>query len=278
MAELLLVSNPKKRRKLTAKQKAAGFGGKAAKRAHRRGGGKRKRSSSRRRRARRTWPAGHTPVMGYTKGKKRIRRYKLNPHRHRRRRYMNTHHRRRRRYHNPMTLGGIGGRIMPTVRAGAWGATGALGLDALWGFVSGSSLGQQYLSNPYVGYAAKAVGAVLVGTVGGKLLRGRSTELAVGAMTVVTHDFLKSLLQQMAPTIFGPGGAVPLGSYVSGYGSYVSGLGGAAPIVGTATVPQAYLPFSGGSGTFDAAGSGQYVDDTTGIDPWGGNQPDRIGY
>ena len=272
MAEQLLVSNPRRRRrhrnakrrpkrkgrrKMTAKQLKY-FG----KKSHRRS----RRSSGRRRRSR---PAGARPMQGYVVGKKRIRRWKLNPHR---------RHHRRRRYSNPMSLGGIGGRIMPTVKAGAWGATGALGLDALWGFVSGSSLGQQYLSNAYVGYAAKAVGAVLVGTVGGKILKGRSTELAVGAMTVVTHDFLKSLLQSMAPTIFGPGGSVPLGSYVSGFGSYVSGLGGAAPIVGTATVPQAYLPFSGGSGVADQAGGGQWVDDTVGLDPWGGNQPDRIGY
>lgn len=284
MAELLLVSNPKKRRKLTAKQRAAGFGGKRAKRKSRRTGGRKHRkvraAGRRTKRARRPWPSGHRAMGGYIHGRKRIRRWKLNPH-HRRRRHR--HHYRRRRHSNPMTIRGVTGAFMPTLRAGGWGALGALGNDAGYGLIVGllnsnmPTVGS-YLSNPYVGFLAKAFNAVLVGTLGGRFLRGRGQQLAVGAMTVVTHDFLKSMLVQMAPTIFGPGGSVPLGSYVSGYGSYVSGFGGAAPIVGTATVPQAYLPFSGGTGMADTAGGGQWVDDTVGLDPWGGNQPDRIGY
>jgi len=272
MAELLVVSNPKKRRRLTAKQIAAGFGGKRHRKARR---GRKAHHRARRRRSR---PSGARPMTGYVVGKKRIRRWKLNPHHRRRRRhYFNTHHRRR-RHRNP-GMGRPFSQFMPTLRAGAWGATGALMLDGLWGFVAGSTLGQQYLSNPYVGYAAKIGGALLVGRFGGMVLRGRSQQLAVGAATVVTHDFLKSLLVTMMPTVFGPGGNVPLGSYVSGFGSYVSGLGGAAPIVGTATVPQAYLPFSGPSGSFDAAGSGMYVDDVTGMDAWqGDNASGRVGY
>jgi hypothetical protein len=210
--------------------------------------------------------------MGYTVGRKRIRRLKLNPHR---------RHRYRRR-HNP-SLRGFTGAIMPTVKAGATGAIGALGLDVLWGFASGNSTLAPYLSNQYVGFAAKAVGAVAVGALGGKVLRGRGRDLAVGAMTVTAHDFLKSLLQGMAPGIFGPGGSLPLGSYLSSY------LSGSAPLVGTATVPQAYLPFSGlgrlgsylsGSGGASAANpSGVYVEDTMGMDPWGGSDQDgRVGY
>jgi hypothetical protein len=208
-------------------------------------------------------------MQGYVHGRKRIRRWKLNP-----------HHRRRRSHRNPYRFGDITSAFMPTLRAGGWGAVGALGNDAGYGLIVGiinsnmPTFGS-YLTNPYVGFLAKAFNAVLVGTLGGKLLRGRGRELAVGAMTVVTHDFLKSLLVGMAPTLFGPGGTVPLGAYVSGYGAYLSG---AAPIVGTATVPQAYLPFSGPSGTSDQSGGGQWVDDTIGMDPWGGNQPDRIGY
>jgi hypothetical protein len=47
-------------------------------------------------------------------------------------------------------------------------------------------------------------------------------------------------------------------------GAYLSG---AAPIVGTATIPQAYLPFAGSSGS---AGSdtGVYAEDHMGLDPW----------
>jgi hypothetical protein len=157
---------------------------------------------------------------------------------------------------------------MPTVKAGAWGAAGALGLDVLWGLLVGNLPSvATYLTNPYVGFAAKAAGAVVVGSVGGHVAKGKGRELAVGAMTVVTHDFLKSLLQTMAPTIFGTGGSLPLGAYLNdgGLGAY---LNGAAPIVGTATIPQAYLPFNGSSGS--SGDAGVYTDDRMGMDPWGG--------
>jgi hypothetical protein len=166
-----------------------------------------------------------------------------------------------RRHRNPMSVRGLTSSIMPTVKEGFTGAIGALGLDALWGFVAGNATLSAYVSNPYIGFAAKALGAVVVGTVGGKVMRGKGKDLAVGAMTVVTHDFLKSLLQTMAPTIFGAGGRVPLGAYLSG----------SAPIVGTSSIPQSYLPFgaylSGSAGQMDANG-GQFMEDTTGMGPW----------
>jgi hypothetical protein len=266
MAELLLVSNPKRRRKraksrrrrkLTAKQLAAGFGGKKHRRrrsrrrhavaaAPRR---RRRRSHARRSRAR---PSGARPAVGYVVGSRRIRRRKLNPHR--------RHYRRR---HNP-SLRGIVGGFVPLLKAGGWGAAGALGLDALWGLVY-PRLGSfgTYLANPYIGFAAKGFGALLVGRFGGKVFRGRGQQLAVGAMTVITHDFLKTTLQGMAPTIFGAGGAVPLGNLGVYLGAYLSG---SAPMVGTATMPQSYLPFNGPTGT--DGGSGVYVEDVNGQDPW----------
>jgi len=269
MAELLLVANPRRRRrrKLTAKQIAAGFGGKR-RRKHRKVSRRRRRHTARVVHRRRRRPSGARPHMGYVVGRKRIRRLKLNPHR---------RHRYRRRHSNP-SLGGITRAFMPTLKAGGWGATGALMNDAGYGLLSGlinsnlPSVGG-YLANPYIGFFAKAFNAVLVGALGGKVLRGRGRQLAEGAMTVVAHDFLKSLLVQMAPSLFGPGGTVSLGSYLSG----------SAPIVGTATIPQAYLPFSG-LGSYlsgDSSGqteSGQFTADVTGIDPWGGSDPERVGY
>jgi hypothetical protein len=220
-------------------------------------------ASAPRRRRRRSGGA-RRPAVGYTVGTARIRRRKLNPHR-----------RRYRRHSNPLNVRGIIGQVKPTLKAGAVGAVGALGLDALWGFASGNATLSQYLGNKYVGFAAKALGAVLVGTLGGKLMRGKGRDMAVGAMTVVTHDFLKTLLQTSMPTLFAAGGSVPLG----GLGSYLSG---SAPIVGTATVPQAYLPFgsylsgSGDSGTTDGS---SFNDDSMGMDPWGGSYSDgRSGY
>lgn len=228
------------RRRMTALQRRY-FGPRRHRRRHARRRHHVRRRHHRRARRMHRFPRGARPARGYVIGRRRIRRRKLNPFR----------------------LGGITGRVMPTVRAGAWGAAGALGLDALWGLVY-PRLGtfSSYLDNPYIGFAAKAVGAVTVGMVGSNIpgVRGRGPQLAVGAMTVVTHDFLKTLLQQMMPGMFGPGGTLPLGAYV---GSFLSG---SAPIVGTATVPQAYLPYSGIGST--GVNESYYTDDRLGENPW----------
>lgn len=269
MAELLLVSNPAKRKKHRRKSKkgrmppglrkywAARRAGKThAKKVHRR-----KRHVKHHKR-----PAGARRAVGYTVGSHKVRRRKLNPHRRR------AHHRRRNMYIPNPSIRGMTRQIVPTVKAGAWGAAGALGLDVLWGLVVNRLPAvAAYLTNPYVGFAAKAAGAVAVGTLGGNIAKGKGRDLAVGAMTVVTHDFLKSLLVQMAPTMFGAGGSLPLGSYLSAggtpdyFGSYLSG---AAPIMGTATIPQAYLPFAGSTGQ-SGTSDGVYAEDHMGMDPWG---------
>ena len=178
MSELLVVANPKRRRrrrrKLSAKQIAAGFGGKRHKRrkaTHRRRRRHVVAAAPRRRRHRRHSGGARRPAVGYTQGTKRIRRRKLNPMR--RHRY--------RRHRNPsMSMGGIKGSIMPTVKEGFTGALGALGLDVLWGFAAGNATIGAYVSNQYVGFAAKLLGAVLVGAVGGKVMRGKGRELEIG--------------------------------------------------------------------------------------------------
>lgn len=264
MAELLLVSNPGKRgRKRKSKKGRMPAGLRKYWAAKRRASKGHKRHTKRHTRSRKRRSVGKRhAAVGYTVGTRKIRRRKLNPHR---RRYS-------RRRSNP-SLRGLTGQIMPTMKAGAWGAAGALGLDALWGLLTTNlpSL-TAYLTNPYVTFVAKAAGAVGVGALGGKVARGRGRDMAVGAMTVVTHDFLKSLMIQMAPTIFGPGGSLALGSYLSGDylpGSFGSYLSGSAPIMGTASIPQSYLPFSGSSGS-SAGADGTYTDDRMGMDPWGG--------
>lgn len=209
-----------------------------------------------------------------------------NPHRRKRRRRHRArnprgrHHRarrgnplrrfRRRRHSNPSFRGVVGG-IMPTVKAGLVGAGGALALDAVWGRF-GPMLPSS-LSNTYVQFAVKALLASAIGMFGGKILRGKGRDLAVGAMTVATHDLLKTTLQQAMPTVFGTGGPLAL----SGYGTYLSG---SAPIVGTATFPRTYSPRmnTSGFGTYlsgdNASGSGMYCDDAMGVDPWNSSLSD----
>lgn len=202
------------------------------------------------------------------KGRKnpRHRHRRRNPHRFHRRRHHNPHRRRSRRYHNPMSLGGIKGMVKPVLKEGFIQAAGALGLDVVWGYVN-PKLPASIQGSPYLAFAVKCLTAIAVGAIGGKVMKGRARDFAVGGVTVAAHDMLKSALQTNMPTVFGTGGSLSLG----GYGAYLSG---SAPIVGTATFPRtrtipqtqfgAYL--SGDS----SSGAGVYVDDNMGFDPWSG--------
>jgi hypothetical protein len=195
-----------------------------------------------------------------------------NPHRRHRRRNPHMRVRRYRRHRNPsFSVGSIKGMIKPVLKEGFIGAAGAIGLDAVWGYVN-PKLPATIASSPYLQFAVKCLVAIGVGTLGGKLLRGRGRDLAVGGVTVAAHDMLKNVLQTSLPTVFGSGGSLAL----SGYGHMGAYLSGSAPIVGTATFPRtqtavvpgfgAYL--SGSTGMTD--GAGVYVDDQMGFDPWEG--------
>jgi hypothetical protein len=138
--------------------------------------------------------------------------------------------------------GGIVSNLTNTAKAGFTGALGALGLDILWGYGSPYLPPTLTVATPgtpnYFMYFTKAVGAVLIGMLGGKVLRGKGPELARGAMTVVIHDILKSTLQQFMPT-------VPLGSYVSSspivaYGATPVGVPQLGVPLATHAVPSAH--------------------------------------
>jgi hypothetical protein len=212
MSEILLV-NPRRRRKarkMSAKQ--AKYFGKRRRRKSRASVA----SAPRRRRRRRSTSIVHT-----------------NPRR--RRRSSLTRSVRRRRHHNP-SLRGLAGGAVPMLKAGAIGAAGALGLDVLWGYGKGY-LPASIAGSPLAQYAVKLAGALLVGIVGNKVLRGKGRDMAVGATTVVLHDAMKAQLQNAFPTL-------PLGEYLtyaptvgrtrragrlmstgmSGVGEYLSGI------------------------------------------------------
>lgn len=177
MAELLLV-NPRKRRRKSRRRSRAS-------------------SSPRRRRRRSVAP----------RARRRRRRSVVrlsNPRRRRRRTSLTRRFRRRR---NPSTLGGFKSSVVPTLKSGFVGATGALGLDLLWGY-SARYLPAQIAGSPIAQYGAKLLGALLVGMVGGKVLRGKGRELAAGAATVVIHDALKAQLKASFP-------ALQLGEYLT---------------------------------------------------------------
>lgn len=242
MAELLLVANP-----------------------HRR-----KRRKNPRRRARRSNPRRHRRSNPF--GRRRHRARRRNPMFRSRRRRRNPRFRSYRRRHRNPSLAGITGRIMPTFKSGFIGAGGALANDVLWGLLNPylpSLLTSAGSAAPIIQYAVQMLTAVGVGMLGG-MARLPGQEMAVGAATCATHDFLKTQLQSMAPTLFGSGAPLALSGY-NGLGAYLSG---SAPIVGTATFPATYMPNQQNvqMGAYlsgdNASGAGTYMDDAMGQDYW----------
>lgn len=124
-----------------------------------------------------------------------------------------------RRRRNPSVRGFIN-QLQPTVKAGIVGAVGALGLDVLLGFLLPKL--PAGLQAGYGKTAAKVLGAIGVGMVGNALMRGRGRDLATGAMTVVLHDELKTLISANFP-------ALALGEY---YPSYAPAVGTSSGIPG----------------------------------------------
>lgn len=125
-------------------------------------------------------------------------------------------HRRHRYHHNPISVSGLKGMAMPTIKGGAIGAAGGLVADLLFGYT------QPYLPTALSGSAAviaatKLLYAIAAGMVGGMVLKGKGQALAVGAATVAIHDFAKAQLIATVPSL-------PL----SGVGVYMSH----APTVG----------------------------------------------
>lgn len=142
---------------------------------------------------------------------------------------------------NPVSLRGITGSVVPTVKAGAIGALGGIGNDLLYGF------GKQYLpamlQSGYGRSATKILSAVLVGMVGNMVLRGKGTQLAIGAATCAIHEAAKDFLSTQVPSL--PLGEMdePLSDYMQdgaiGYtasaepvGAYMHGMGGFGAYVG----------------------------------------------
>jgi hypothetical protein len=225
MAEILLV-NPRKRRRKKARRMSAlqrkYFG--------------RKRG---RKRARRSSAVAAAPVRRRRRKRATARRTRVysNPRRSRRSRRSIT---RVRRYRRNPSLRGVVGSFMPMAKAGFIGATGAIGLDLLWAYGS-KLIPDQIAGSALAQYAAKLMGAILIGAVGNKLpfLRGRGRDLAVGAATVVLHDAMKAQIQASFPDVklgeyltFAPtvgvmpraGQLLSTGLAGGGVGEYLSGI------------------------------------------------------
>ncbi len=117
-----------------------------------------------------------------------------------RRRKLTASFRRRSRRHRNPSLRNITSGAVPMLKEGFIGAVGALGLDALWGYGS-KYLPTSIAGSPLAQYAVKLAGALAVGMIGNKILRGKGRAMAVGATTVVLHDALKAQIKSTFPSI-----------------------------------------------------------------------------
>lgn len=152
----------------------------------------------------------------------------------------------RRRYRsNPSFGGGLSGvtrSFVPTLKAGALGAVGALANDLAYGYTKGYL--PAVLTTGNVAIATRAVYAVLSAMLlGSTVFKGKGRDLGVGAMTVVLHDAGKVVLAGMLPS-------APL----NGMGAYYS----AGPTVG----PRRALPMAGMG---RVGRTGQYMNGAAGV-------------
>lgn len=100
----------------------------------------------------------------------------------------------RRRYRRSNPAGLLGDTVMPA----AMGAAGALGLDVLMGFLPIPAA----LRTGPARYLVKGAGAIGLGIVAGYVVRPATAhQMAVGALTVVIHEALKSTVRSMVPTL-----------------------------------------------------------------------------
>jgi len=135
-----------------------------------------------------------------------------------------------------LSVKGITGAIMPTLKGGALGAVGALANDALITQIAKLSFLPDALRSGYGKHALKFGSAIIVGTVGNLAMKGKGAELATGAATVAIHGFVREVVAAQLPSV-----APFLGDYedVGGYnpaqivdesggdvGSYVPGVVG----------------------------------------------------
>lgn len=212
----------KKRRKMSAKQRKYFGKRKAAAKTSaprkRKAGGKRR------------------PALGYVVGSKRIRRRKLNP-----RRGVS-----RRRHSNPrFSLGGLTNQLIPA----AYGAAGALALDVALGYIPLPAM----LKTGYARHATRIVGALGIGFLASKFLRGRAGAIGQGALTVAVYGLLKDVAVQTVGdkvkglgdyeeiTVNGYMDAAPgVGAYLNGMGAYLPDAG-SAPGMGVADMDGDYM-------------------------------------
>jgi hypothetical protein len=145
--------------------------------------------------------------------------------RHHHRYRANPHHVRRHRYrHNPLSSSEFKSMGKAVVVDGGIGALGALANNLAYGFTA-PYLPTAITGQPAFVAAAQLVYAMIIGTLGNMVMKGKGEALAVGAATVAIYQFASTQIQAAVPSL-------PLSSGLSGMGAYMS----IAPSVGARTL------------------------------------------
>jgi hypothetical protein len=219
----IAIINPRPRKRKTAGKRRRKSGAKVmAKRRKKRASAKVTKRRVKRRAARASAPkrrrrratGAKRAAVGYVQGPKRIRRRKMNPRR-----------RASRRHSNPrFSVSGITSQLVPA----AYGAAGAVALDIALGYIPLPAM----LTTGYAKHATRIVGALGIGWLAGKFLRGKSQAIGSGALTVAVYGLMKDVLVQFAPNVKGLGDYEeisvngyddPAGTINAGVGAYLGG-------------------------------------------------------
>ena len=158
-----------------------------------------------------------------------------------------------RRRRNPVTARGI---VQSQLLPAATNAMGALSLDILWSYVP---VPMNIKTGPFK-HIAKGIGAIGIGMLAGNIINKRTARaMSQGALTVVMHDAMREVTQQMMPGVplsyYSPGlpsGGSGFNEYTngSGLGAYVEGGSNASPYLAADTLAK---PFAGPSAATVAA-------------------------
>lgn len=149
--------------------------------------------------------------------------------------------RKRARRRNPSARGIVGSQLMPA----ATNAMGALALDVLWSYLP---VPMNIKTGPFK-HVAKGIGAIAIGMLAGNIINKRTARaMSQGALTVVMHDAMREVTQQMLPNVplsyYSPGMPAGVGEYTQGLGAYTSGGSSASPYLAADTLAK---PFYGPS-------------------------------
>lgn len=187
--------------------------------------------------------------------------------------------RRRRRVRarrNPVTLAkAIPDVVIPSLV----GAGGAVGMDIAWGYLAALPAVPDVLKTGWGRIGAKAISSIAIAALMGQVkgLRDFAQPFAIGAVTVLAYESMRTFMAQQAPNVAMDG----MGMYVDGLGYYSAGVnaGGPGPENMAAytngpqrvAAPQQLSLYTNGR-----SASHQPASDNLG--DWGGNEYNEGGY